>query len=70
VSILVNPTQFNNARRFKELFPGHRKPNVQMLMNAGVDILFEPSINEMYGDGPSDGAKTDKEKFRFGNWKP
>ena len=46
-SIFVNPTQFNDKKDF-ELYPITTEKDIAMLANAGCDILFIPSVDEMY----------------------
>lgn len=47
VSIFVNPTQFNNQQDLKK-YPRTEKKDADLLKEAGVDILFIPSVEEMY----------------------
>lgn len=49
-SIFVNPTQFNNPNDYK-LYPKTIEPDIVKLEAAGCDILFLPSIAEMYPQG-------------------
>ena len=49
-SIFVNPTQFNNTKDF-EKYPITLEKDIAMLENAGCDILFLPTVKEMYPDG-------------------
>ena len=49
-SIFVNPTQFNNASDF-EKYPITTEADVQQLKNAGTDILFLPTAQEIYPQG-------------------
>lgn len=46
-SIFVNPTQFNDLN---DLIKYPRTPELdkQLLLNAGCDILFSPTVDEMY----------------------
>ncbi len=46
-SIFINPTQFNDQN---DLIKYPRTPELdkQLLLNAGCDILFSPTVNEMY----------------------
>ncbi|MEP6699809.1 MAG: pantoate--beta-alanine ligase [Bacteroidota bacterium] len=49
-SIFVNPTQFNDPNDF-EKYPITLEKDIEMLEAAGNDILFLPSVKEMYPDG-------------------
>ena len=49
-SIFVNPTQFNNASDF-EKYPITTEADIQQLKNAGTDILFLPTAQEIYPQG-------------------
>lgn len=49
-SIFVNPTQFNSASDF-EKYPITTEADVQQLKNAGTDILFLPTAQEIYPQG-------------------
>ena len=46
-SIFINPTQFNNQKDF-ENYPVTIEKDVYLLENAGSDILFFPSPDEIY----------------------
>ncbi len=46
-SIFVNPTQFNNAEDFR-LYPVTIAADIEMLVQAGCDVLFLPSVSEIY----------------------
>jgi pantoate--beta-alanine ligase len=48
-SIFVNPTQFNDPADL-EKYPRPIINDIQMLEQAGCDILFNPPVNEMYAD--------------------
>jgi len=49
-SIFVNPTQFNDPKDFKK-YPVTLEKDIDMLENAGCDILFLPSVEEIYPHG-------------------
>lgn len=49
-SIFVNPTQFNDPKDF-EKYPITLEKDITMLETAGCDVLFLPSVKEMYPDG-------------------
>ena len=50
-SIFVNPTQFNDPVDF-EKYPITLEKDIEILENAGCNVLFLPSVGEMYPDGP------------------
>lgn len=47
VSIFVNPTQFNNHQDF-EKYPRNVDADILLLQKSNCDILFTPSIEDMY----------------------
>ena len=49
-SIFVNPVQFNNKEDF-EKYPKTIDKDIDILKKAKCDVLFCPSVNEMYPDG-------------------
>lgn len=49
-SIFVNPTQFNDNKDF-ERYPNTVKEDVQQLKNADINVLFLPSVADMYPTG-------------------
>ena len=47
VSIFVNPLQFGPDSDY-ERYPRPEKPDEEFCRNAGVDVLFRPSVGEVY----------------------
>lgn len=58
VSVFVNPTQFNDPDDLKN-YPRTPERDLEMLRQAGVDIVFMPSVKEVY-------PETDMRVFDFG----
>jgi pantoate--beta-alanine ligase len=58
VSIFVNPTQFNNKEDL-ERYPRTLEADVALLANTRCDLVFAPSVVEMY-------PQTDNRVFDFG----
>ncbi len=49
-SIFINPTQFNDSKDF-EKYPVTIEKDIYLLERAGCDILFLPSVKEIYPEG-------------------
>lgn len=52
-SIFVNPTQFNDPKDF-EKYPVTISTDVELLLKAEVNVLFLPSVKEIYPNGTND----------------
>ncbi len=49
-SIFVNPTQFNDPKDFDK-YPSTIENDIFVLENAGCDVLFMPSVADIYPEG-------------------
>lgn len=52
-SIFINPTQFNDPQDLAK-YPRKLEEDSQKIMQAGVDALFTPSIEDIYPNGNKD----------------
>jgi pantoate--beta-alanine ligase len=50
-SIFVNPTQFNDVKDFEQ-YPVTKNNDILLLEQQGCDILFHPSVSEIYPHRP------------------
>lgn len=57
-SIFVNPTQFNDLSDF-EKYPVTTATDIRLLTSEGTDILFLPSVAEIYPGGTKQGRDYD-----------
>lgn len=57
-SIFVNPTQFNDKADF-EKYPIQIDHDLEMLLAAGCDAVFVPSVDEIYPQGTTRQADVD-----------
>src|SRR5438067_1741437 len=49
-SIFVNPTQFGKGEDFGR-YPRQEEEDARMLEQAGCDLLWAPSVSDVYPDG-------------------
>ncbi|MED5585229.1 MAG: pantoate--beta-alanine ligase [Verrucomicrobiota bacterium] len=58
VSVFVNPTQFGDGEDF-ESYPRTPGEDQSLCSAAGTDILFQPTVEQLYSEGEEAGIKAD-----------
>ncbi len=57
-SVFVNPTQFNDKNDL-EKYPVSTDADIELLLQAGCDVLFLPPVSEVYPGGEDNAATFD-----------
>jgi pantoate--beta-alanine ligase len=52
-SIFLNPTQFNDKKDY-DRYPVSTSADIELLLGAGCDVLFLPSVDEIYPGGEAE----------------
>ena len=72
VSIFINPTQFNEPKDL-EKYPRTPERDLELLAEAGCDVVFMPSVSEVYPNGNTPSVKYDfgkLERILEGEFRP
>jgi pantoate--beta-alanine ligase len=72
VSIFINPTQFNDAKDLDK-YPRTPERDLELLSEAGCDIVFMPDVSEVYPNGNTPSVKYDfgkLERILEGEFRP
>jgi pantoate--beta-alanine ligase len=70
VSVFVNPTQFGPAEDFNK-YPRTLDADMQKIESAGCDIVFTPSVEDMYGEKSEISVSgSQKNKVLCGKFRP
>jgi pantoate--beta-alanine ligase len=72
VSIFINPTQFNDAKDLDK-YPRTPERDLELLAEAGCDIVFMPPVSEVYPNGNTPSVKYDfgkLERILEGEFRP
>jgi pantoate--beta-alanine ligase len=63
-SVFVNPTQFNDPKDY-ELYQGDLSHDADLLAGEGVDLLFTPTVDQIYPDGAQTTVKVSEVSKSF-----
>ena len=72
VSIFINPTQFNDPKDL-EKYPRTPERDLELLAEAGCDVVFMPDVSEVYPHGNTPSVKYDfgkLERILEGEFRP
>jgi pantoate--beta-alanine ligase len=58
VSIFINPTQFNDPKDLDK-YPRTPERDLELLAEAGCDVVFMPNVSEVYPNGNTPSVKYD-----------
>ena len=72
VSIFINPTQFNDSKDLDK-YPRTPERDLELLSEAGCDVVFMPDVSEVYPNGNTPSVKYDfgkLERILEGEFRP